>query len=315
MHKLIIDADARIGNAIAVVLAAISPTVDLIGLTVSTGLVQAAVGTSSYNGLLALVDPPKWPRLASSDASAPLPQLQPSSVLTSFEALYGETGFGEVRPPVVDLVHSRDASKLLIEMVKGAPGEVTILTLGPLTNLQLAAERDHDFLAAVKQIIVLGGTTDGTGELTAAAEINFLANPSAAKLVLSSRCPVKVLPRNLASTVRLSFRDFDTLPTPDSLTAKPLLQLLRAGLRGYHQKLGVEGLPLAEVAALLSVLQPGLFQSEPVYASVETDGQLTRGMLVIDRRTSGSPPPNIALIHRLEPAHIIEAFRSMLFAL
>lgn len=306
-QKLIIDADPGIGDALAIAVALFDPEIDLIGVTATSGCVSGPVATRNIQAIIEALDPPKWPRIGSCDRET-LPTLRDfatESVSTS--ALNGPSGLGDWDFRVAELASPKESAKLLIELVRAEPLEITLLTLGPLTNIALALDRAPDFLDLLRGIVVLGGSVTAGGDVTPAAEFNIFSNPEAARVVLGSPATKTLVPRDVSSVPVLTFDQHKRLPHDEStLMGKFLQSLLPFALRAHHQHLGLEGMRLNEVAAVAAIARPEMFQAAPMAVDVETKGELTRGMTVFDRRGQQHWKSNIDVLREVESQAIID---------
>ena len=281
-RKLIIDLDPGIGDAVAAVLAMLDPQIDLLALTATAGSVSGKVATRNLHTIVAQVDPPKWPRIGSSDASCPTEPR--TSFATQLEALNGPTGLGDLKAIAPDLHHRHESSKVIIDIIRAHPYQVTLLTLGPLTNVAAACERVPDFLSLLGSLICLGGAISVGGDVTAAAETNIYLDPEAARSVLTSPEAKTLVPLDTTNTCILTYENFNRISLGNSRGASLVKQLLPFYFRAYHQFLGMEGVWLREVAALVAAIRPDLFRMQSLAVDVEVHGDLTRGMTVFERR-------------------------------
>ena len=282
-HKLIIDADPGIGDAVAIALALCDPTLDVVALTACGGLVSGAQAFCNLQTITSLLDPARWPRIGSHDAEAFRPEDSP--ILSGIFAGEGKHGLGECEPVTAPRHQPTDSSKLMVEFVRLYPGEVTLLTLGPLTNLLAATERDSTFLSMVKQIVICGGSISAGGDATAAAEFNILANPEAARSILLSAANKTMLPIDTTHQFGLSFDEYSQLGVNVfSPLGRLLHELIPFALRENRIRLGREGTLLPGVVAVAAISHPELFDQATMRVDVELTGVLTRGMTVFDRR-------------------------------
>jgi inosine-uridine nucleoside N-ribohydrolase len=308
-QKLIIDADPGIGDALAITAALFDPNIDLVGITATAGCVSARNATRNVQAIVEMLDPPKWPRLGGldSDISQTLPPQSDAPVGTP--ALNGPAGLGDVQFEIAALHHQRESVRLLMEMVRAEPNEITLLTLGPLTNVELACERAPDFLSRLKGLVCLGGAIEFGGDVTAAAEFNVYANPEAARFVLRSPATKTLVPLDVSRRPVLTFEQFDSLrPAESSRLGRFLKALLPFAFRAFHEHLGVEGVPLQEVSALAAVSHPELFGHRLMALDVETDGTLTRGMTVFDRRGIPRWQTNIDVMREVDAPGVLDYF-------
>ena len=294
--KLIIDLDPGIGDAMAAVLALLDPGVDLLALTATAGCVSGEAATRNLQAVVEQLDPPKWPRIGSSADSA-VPLEQPAALnVADFQCLNGPDGLGECRFNVADLHHRHESSKVLADLVRLSPHEVTLLTLGPLTNVAAACERMPDFLTLLENMVCLGGCIAEGGDITAAAEFNIFCNPDAARSVFQSLDSKTLVPLDVTNKPVLTFEQFNRLESAKSRGAIFLKQLLPYSFRAHHQFLGMEGMLIREAVALATITRPHLFRFERLPVDVESTGELTRGATVFDRRrTAGTPNINVVV--------------------
>lgn len=311
--KLIIDADPGIGDALAVALALLDSELDVLGVTATAGCVSGPTATRNLQAVIELIDPPKWPRLGASDADVPLPggDLIPGFVDPAL--LNGRHGVGDSAVAVAELHKPHDAVKLLIELVRQHPQEITLLTLGPLTNVQAAQERDPEFLSLLRELVCFGGSIAMGGNATAAAEFNIFADPEAARQILKSPATKTLVPLDAAHQLVLNYDQFARLSDVGiGRAGKAVLQWLQHGLRASHEHLGNEGFTLGEVVALAAVSQGRLVNSVSMAVDVETQTGLCRGVTVFDRRASRRWRDNIDVVEGINPQGLLDYFARML---
>lgn len=284
MRKLVIDLDPGVGDAFAAVLALIDPQLDVLALTATAGAVSGPVATRNLQAVVAQIDPDKWPRIGAARGPALLTAAHRAGDRALLDTLYGPTGLGDMEVVVPELHHRHESSKVLIDVVRDNPHQVTLLTLGPLSNVVAACERAPEFLQMLGGLVCLGGSVAVGGDLTAAAEMNMLLNPEAARVVLGSPEAKTLLPLDVTDRVMLTYEQFQRIGDGAQPAAAFLQQLLPFSFRAHHQYLGMEGIRLREVAALAAVSHPELFRLQPLSVDVETHGEITRGMTVFERR-------------------------------
>lgn len=286
-RKLIIDADPGIGDALAIALAALDPNIDLIGVTASSGCVSGMVATQNIFTVIESVDPDKHPRLGASTASRPIFRqggVEPPGFLDPLR-LNGNYGLGTAEIAIAQLHNQRESAKLLIDLVKNNPHEVTLLTLGPLSNVAIACELAPDFLESLQRLVCLGGSVGVGGDVTAAAEFNIFADPMSAQTVLQSAATRTLVPLDVSNKAVLTFDQFDRLKQNRKYALRWFFDdLIPFALRVHHEDLGLEGVPLREVTALASIAEPRHFTSQTMSLAIELQGALTRGATVFDQR-------------------------------
>jgi len=308
-RKLMIDLDPGIGDAVAAVLAMLDPEIDLLALTATAGCVTGKVATRNLHGILAQVDPGKWPRIGAAEAA---PAARRPLLAKELEELNGPTGLGDLEIVAPELHHRHESSKLMIDIVRSNPYQVTLLTLGPLTNVAAACERQPDFLSQLGGLVCLGGSVSNPGDATPVAETNIYLDPEAARTVLGSPEVKTLVPLDATNAAVITFENFNRISVGQSRGALFLQQLLPFYFRAHHQFLGMEGIRLREVVALAHVARPSLFRIQPLEVDVEIRGELTRGMTVFERRTPSSGKTNASVLVEVDTQGVVDYVTALL---
>ena len=307
-QKLIIDADPGIGDAFAVLTALTDPSIEVVGLTATAGAVSGVQASRNLQFLVDLVDPLKHPRIGASNGASVIFGTGRDTVRTR-HSFTGTDGLGDIEVTIPDLHNRRESAKLLVDLVRESPHEIRIVTLGPLTNLAAAFELDPGFAGLLDGVVCLGGTDQCAGDVSPVAEFNIGCDPEAASIVFQSPMSTVLVPLNVSSSSALTFEDVDVLT--DLIQSAPngtvLSDMLRFSYRAHHQ-LALEEIPLHAVVALAVAARAESFAVEPVRADVETDGRLTRGMTVIDRRVDIMGQTNIDVVSRVDEHGIVDYF-------
>ncbi|MGB4709785.1 MAG: nucleoside hydrolase [Fuerstiella sp.] len=308
-QKIIIDADPGIVDALSVLTALLDPTLDVIGLTATAGSISGMQATRNLQFLTDLVDPLKHPRIGQCERPAVLSR-QFAEVVPTRHSFLGSHGLGDVPVNVPDLHNRRESTKLIVDLVREFPHEVKILTLGPLTNVAAACELDAELPTLLQGIICLGGADKANGDITAAAEFNIWADPEAAAAVFRLPTTKTLVSLDQSGSAVLTFEDVDLLtqlisgtPNADVLTA-----MLQFSIRANRQHLAFEGVSLHGIVALAVAAKAEAFSVEAVRADVETSGQLTRGMTVIDRRRISKGQTNVDFVSSIDELGVVDYF-------
>jgi len=295
-RKLIIDCDPGIDDAVALTLALFDPRLDVLAVTASGGNVPAEQATSNLQALVTFLDPPRLPRVG---VAPPEALLAPRPV-----SVHGSDGLGGLELPRVPLHGGHPAEKVIWETIKAHPREVTILALGPLTNVARVLQRDAGAAELIGAVVACGGTVHAAGDATATADFNFFCDPGAARRVVREPVTKTLVPLETTSQVVYGFDLLDRLPADYTRAGRILRPMLAHAFRAQRQLLGSEGIRLHDVAALVAVTNPELFERETVVADVETAGELAAGMLVVDRRPHRRGQPNADLLVACDAAGV-----------
>jgi inosine-uridine nucleoside N-ribohydrolase len=164
-----------------------------------------------------------------------------------------------------------------------------------LTVLARAIDRDLELVSMVQRIVCVGGSWHEPGNASAVAEFHFWCDPQAARSLLRSGIPVTLIPLDVSRKLLLSPADLMEMAAADTSTCRFLRQIVPYGIGTTSNLYGIEGFHLKDVLGILVVALPGSVSTRPMCADVETRGELTRGMLVIDGRPGRERQANIDL--------------------
>jgi inosine-uridine nucleoside N-ribohydrolase len=308
-QKILIDADPGIVDALVVLAALADPGLEVLALTPCPGAVTGLQATRNLQYLTGLLDPLRHPRIGlSDDRSAPADQMPPG--LPHPQVLNGRFGLGETEPLVPDLVHRRESARLIVDLVREFPGELRIVTLGPLTNIAAAFELDPELPVLLNGLICMGGTLSSGGDVTAAAEFNIWSDPQAARSVLRSPVGKILLPLEIMQGPGLTFEDIDRLTglIPSTPVGELSAALLQFAARTSRQFLPCEEVQLPAAAALAIAANAARMETQQVAVDVEVSGELTVGAMIVDRRRLRQMPVCAEIITGLDHAAVLDHF-------
>jgi purine nucleosidase len=284
--KVIIDCDMGTDDAVALCMSLFDTEMEIVALTATEGCVTADQANNNIQAILGELDPDRYPRLGMASPADKAPPIN-----TSY--LYGSDGLGNAGFEVSQLQHLSPSDKLIIDCVRAHRDDITIVCLGPLTNLARAIQRDPALPGMINRVVMTGGSISVTGNITPAAEFNFYFDPESARRVFHSTLTKTLIPLDVTREVRFGFDFMDELPGDNTRTGCFLRQVLPFAYRSYRQQLGHEEIYLNDAVGMLAVIEPRLFQFEMMCGDVETEGELTRGATIFDRRTPREWQPNL----------------------
>lgn len=276
-RKLIIDCDPGIDDAFALALALFDPRLEVVAVTAVEGSVSADQATRNVQTCIEQLDPPKYPRVGAaspSDSGSPNDQRQ----------FHGADGLGNADFAVASLHRQHPSEKIICEEIRQAPGEVSILCLGPLTNIARAFGREPSIIDDLDRLVIMGGSVNAIGNVTPCAEFNIHCDPESAKKVFRSASAKTVTPLDATRCVTFGYDFLQKLPDQHSRAGRFLGKIMPHLFRAYRQQIGLEHAYLHEAVALIQFLRPELFELKEYEVDVETEGLLTTGMTVFDRR-------------------------------
>ena len=294
--KVIIDVDPGIDDALALAIALFDPGLDVLAVTATGGNVSPEQATTNIQALVAYLDPPRTPRIGIATENANMPERALS--------MHGPDGLGGLNLPAVPLHGTHAAEKVIWETIKAHPREVTLLSLGPPTNLSRLLRRDPSVVELLGDTILCGGTLHAHGGASPVADFNFYCDPFAARHVVCEPFRKSLVPLETTSQVAFGLEMLEQLPDAFTRAGKVFHRMLSHAFRAHRQLLGSEGIHLHDVVALVAVTNPELFHQETVAADIETAGELTAGMLVIDRRHARRWKPNLDVFTHCDSAAV-----------
>jgi purine nucleosidase len=268
--KVIIDTDPGVDDAFALMLALRSPELKVEAVTAVAGNLPLEITLPNALRLVEICDRSDIP--VASGAAAPLIRRQ----VTAAEA-HGENGLGGVELPEAKITPVKEhAADLICRIVNQNPGEITLIGLGPLTNIALALRADPTLAKAVKSIVLMGGSLSG-GNVTPAAEFNFYVDPEAASIVFNSGVPITMVGLDVTRKVELTEPYILQLEAGKNKPSQAAARIARAIMATY-QKNGQTGGPhLHDPLAVSALIRPNILTFENYQVKIETDGTITAG--------------------------------------
>jgi inosine-uridine nucleoside N-ribohydrolase len=283
-RKVIVVTDPGLDGAFAVAAALLDPELEVLGLAATAGNVPADQATRNVQTLVEQIDPPRWPRLGAA---------LPVEYEVDATRLHGANGLGGVDFPCARLHHPHPSDKLVSDLARQYPKEVTLLLLGPATVLARALDRDAELAGLLQRVVVLGGTWHEPGDAGPVSEFHFFCDPAAARQVLRCGAPLTLLPLDVTRKIVFSPSDLLRLPADGPRAAAFLRRTVPHGISATAGLYGTEGFYLQDVLGVVAAARPEALTTKPVFADVETRGELTRGMCVFDARWSSKAKPNV----------------------
>jgi inosine-uridine nucleoside N-ribohydrolase len=274
--KIIFDTDPGTDDALALMLALNSPELDVRAITVVPGNVTAQMGLENALRMVSLANRCDIPVAAG--AQHPLFQK-----LITAEFFHGKNGLANVELPASKCkVDARFGPDLIIQLVHASPHEITLVPVGPLTNIALAVEKDPSIVPLVKEVILMGGSITG-GNVNASAEANIYNDPEAAQIVFQAGWPVTMVGLEVGDKAMFTKKHLDQLGS----THGPINDFIAAVLKylvDLSAQFGEAGTPMYDPSAVAVAIDATLVKTQDMHVDVETRGEFTRGETVGNRR-------------------------------
>lgn len=285
-RKIIIDCDPGIDDAVAICTALFDPRLEVLAITPTAGTVSAEQATTNVTSIVGQLDPARYPRIGKATAAENAPVMHDNY-------LHGNDGLGgcALEPP--SRQHQIPSDKVIAELLHQHPNEVTLVCLGPLTNLARLSRRDPGTLSLINNVIISGGSVTQPGNASPIAERNMFFDAESAAEVMDSPTTKSLVPLDVTEQVLFGVQLLEQLPSKFTRAGAFLHKVLPFAFRTAHEKLGRELIPLYDPTTLLALLEPELFSWENMAGKVETRGELTRGATVFDQRLRPEWPMNM----------------------
>lgn len=274
--KIIIDTDPGIDDAMAIFVALRSPEIEVIGLTTIYGNVYTTLATTNALHLLEVAERTDIPVAEGSHVT-----ITNGTKLRIAEFVHGSDGLGNQNfPPPKGKAIQQSAVEFLVEQAKLHPGEVTVVALGPLTNIALAVQLDPSFAENIGQIVLLGGAFSVNGNVNPAAEANIFGDPDAADIVFTCGADILAVGINVTHQVVLTESDRDILEASNTKFAQYLCKILGVYFSYHREAYDMRGVYLHDPTALLAAVNPSLLTYTKGAVRVQTSG-ITRGLTIL----------------------------------
>ncbi len=299
-RKVIIDTDPGHDDALAIMLIEKSGLFDVQAITTVAGNSTIQNTTNNARYILDILgsNTPLY-----SGAAAPL-----SRELIQAE-VHGSTGLAGATITKQEPLGG-DAVDKIIEIVEENPGEISILAIGPLTNLAQAFLKQSSIAQQVKEIVIMGGAISVPGNKNRVGEFNIFVDPDAASIVFGAETKKILVPLDVCNDVFLTLEDFNQLET--SSLYDPIRSMMRHYIDGIFKFEKTSGAIMYDPLAAYFLINPDAFSTEEMDIQVETQGELTRGMTVADRRIWGSKRPNVTAAQSVNRDLFVKDFLQIL---
>lgn len=288
-RKILLDMDTGCDDALAILLAARSPELEVLGIGSVYRYGSALL--PARNSLLALEAAGRADIPVACGAEAPL--REPSSLVA---AVHGEDGLGDAGLPAPRAAPTAEhAVDQMIRLCRASPEEVTIVATGPLTNLAMALRLEPGLPQLVAEVVLMGGAAACGGNRTAWGEANIASDPEAAAIVFGAPWPVTMVGLDATMSAMISGEDYDALGRSESPAARFAHRVYRHYF-AYHTRLfGRRQAPVHDALTVASLIDPDVIETVRLPVEVETADSATRGMTVVDLRyyrEPGRPRPD-----------------------
>jgi purine nucleosidase len=271
--RVILDTDPGVDDAFALLLAMRSPELMIEGITAVAGNVPLELTLPNALRMVEIAERTDIPVAAG--AKGPLVRR-----LVTAAYVHGENGLGGAAfaEPAIKPV-PQSAAEFIRSTIRRYPGEVTLITLGPLTNIATALKSDPELPPLVRAVVMMGGSLSG-GNITPAAEFNAYVDPEAARIVYQAGIPVTMVGLDVTRRTTLSEEHVRTLESAENAVSQAAAKIARKAIEHHRERGFLTGPNMHDSLAVAAFLDPSILKWQQYYVDVETSGELTAGETV-----------------------------------
>ncbi|MHA2062311.1 MAG: nucleoside hydrolase, partial [Candidatus Sifarchaeia archaeon] len=281
IQEIIIDTDPGYDDALALMLAIKSEMFKIHAITTVAGNTTIENATRNARYLLSLLKREDIP--VYSGAEKPLAR----ELLQS--KVHGKSGLGDLSPQnEANLTYN--AVEKLLSIIENNPHKITLVTLGPLTNVAKSIIQNSEIMSQLQEIVIMGGAIKVPGNANRVAEFNIFVDPEAADIVFKFPVKKTLIPLDACMNVKMRVSDFERIKDP--LLREPIVSMMTVCIKLISEKNGVDAAQMYDPLTVYSLINPSACKKMEYHVLVETKGEITRGMTVADLRKIRKEKPN-----------------------
>ena len=302
LKRIILDTDPGIDDSCAILLALASPEISVEGLSVVHGNCSLEQATKNALSVLELANASQIPVAKGCE----LPLVQPSLLAPE---THGDTGLGYAKlpePRAKPMV--QHAIDFLIDKILSEPGEITLVAIGPLTNVALAIRKEPRIISAVKELIIMGGAIRHEGNTTALAEFNTYVDPHAAHIVYHAGMPITLVPLDVTYQCILTPEDVNRMREVDAPITRFVEDATRFYMEFHDEYQSIRGCVINDPLALVLTFAPELCTYRQLRVDVDISGGISMGKTIGDFYNYQKKPANMKVALGVKPRKFMDLF-------
>jgi len=289
--KVILDVDTGTDDAVALMTAALSPDIELVGATTVNGNTGVEFTTENTLRVFDWIGMPQIPVCRGMDR----PMARRQAELGMASRIHGDL---LDLPPASHgaTLQSQHAVDWLIETYLASDGDIVLCPVGPLTNIAMAIQREPRILDAIPEIVIMGGAHH-VGNRSPSAEFNVWLDPEAARVVVNCGRPIRMVPLDATHRALLSTEDAHRLRGLGTPAGEAAARFVLQRIDGYDATQPMPhrpgAAPVHDALAVCAIIDPSILTTELIPVDVEVNAELSFGRTVCDFRTRGDKPANV----------------------
>lgn len=300
--RIIIDSDLGVDDSLAILLALASPEIEIEAITTVSGACQVEQGVINALSILELA---KSTGIEVAQGMG-TPLIQPPIISSDVHNISG-LGYASLPYPSNKAVDSH-AIELLIQKIMSEPDEITLVTIGPMTNLAMAIRREPRLTRAVKEVISMGGAINKSGNMTPQAEFNIFFDPHAAHIVFHSGMPMTLVPMDVTYKTILRQADLNQLAKNLSPISRFVMDATRFYMEFYKKNRNMDGCAMNDPLALALTFAPQLVNLKKLFVDIDISGGVSMGKTYADFYRILGKEENINVALQVKSDEFIQIF-------
>ncbi|WP_278809878.1 ribosylpyrimidine nucleosidase [Obesumbacterium proteus] len=283
-RKIILDCDPGHDDAIAIMLAARHPAIDLLGITIVAG--NQTLNKTLVNGLNVC---------QKLDINVPIHAGMPKPIMREqivADNIHGESGLdGPIFAPLVRKAESKHAIQYIIDTLMNSDGDITLVPVGPLTNIAVAMRMQPAIFPKIREIVLMGGAY-GTGNFTPSAEFNIYADPEAARVVFTSGVPLVMMGLDLTNQTTCTADVISRMKKVGGPAGELFSDIMSFTLKTQYENYGLAGGPVHDATCIGYLINPDAFKMQDMYVEIDVNNGPCYGRTVCDELGVTGKQPN-----------------------
>lgn len=283
-RKIILDCDPGHDDAIAIMLAARHPAIDLLGITIVAG--NQTLNKTLVNGLNVC---------QKLDINVPIHAGMPKPIMREqivADNIHGESGLdGPIFAPLIRKAESKHAIQYIIDTLMNSDGDITLVPVGPLTNIAVAMRMQPAILPKIREIVLMGGAY-GTGNFTPSAEFNIYADPEAARVVFTSGVPLVMMGLDLTNQTTCTADVISRMKKVGGPAGELFSDIMSFTLKTQYENYGLAGGPVHDATCIGYLINPDAFKMQDMYVEIDVNNGPCYGRTVCDELGVTGKQPN-----------------------
>lgn len=307
-YPVLIDTDPGVDDAMAILLALRSPELEVRGLTTVHGNADVVQTARNARQILELAGRSDIP--VAMGAARPL--VRPFAGVV--EEVHGANGLGNIALPAPEMpLVNMPAACFIVEQILASPGELIILTLGPLTNLALALHLRPEIARLVRGVVLMGGAAFCPGNVSPVAEANIYHDPEAAKMVFEAPWPLTMVGLDVTTQVVMDRAYLLELQQAGNRLTHFITAITPCYIAYHYHRYQLDGFHVHDPSAVAYLIRPELFDTQEYYVQIETQGGC-QGYTVVDRLAQCGQKPNVKVCVGVDAAGVLALYKQRLLS-